>query len=204
MLFIKNKYTRLYYLIVERAKSRTIFGYTETHHIIPKSLGGRDSKDNLVILTAKEHYICHRLLTKMTEGCNRSKMWNALNLMIRAHRDYQKRYVPNGRVYQTVKEELSKINSKRFSGKNNPMYGKEITYQHRARLKAARAKRVYTEEHKRAISLGLLGRVHSDNTRESIREAHKYRKRFTCEHCGKDNLLEMHYKRWHSINCKHR
>ena len=204
MIFINNKYTRLYYTIVERAKSRQLDCYSEKHHIIPKSLGGSNAPNNLVALTAKEHYICHRLLTKMTTGRDRSKMWNALNLMIKAHRDYQQRYVPSGRIYQTLKEELSKARSIMFAGKNNPMYGKKFTKEHKDKLKSARAKRVYTNEHKRAISEGQKGKVHSDETKRRMVKAHKTRKRFTCKHCGKSNLLEMHLKRWHNDNCKHR
>ena len=37
----------------------------EEHHIIPRCLGGSDDKSNLVKLTAKEHFICHLLLTKI-------------------------------------------------------------------------------------------------------------------------------------------
>ena len=62
MIFIDNKYTRIYFNIVNNAKSRTNYtGYVEKHHIIPKSLGGTNKKSNLVELTAKEHYLCHRL-----------------------------------------------------------------------------------------------------------------------------------------------
>ena len=53
MIFIENKYTRYYYSIIDRAKNRSITGYTENHHIIPKSLGGTNQKHNLVKLTAK-------------------------------------------------------------------------------------------------------------------------------------------------------
>ena len=38
------------------------FKYYENHHILPKCLGGLDYKENLVLLTFKEHYICHKLL----------------------------------------------------------------------------------------------------------------------------------------------
>ena len=64
MIFIDNKYTRVYYSIIDRAKTRSISSYTEKHHIIPRSLGGTDAKENLVPLTAREHFICHLLLTK--------------------------------------------------------------------------------------------------------------------------------------------
>lgn len=46
-----------------RTKSNDV--YYERHHILPKSLGGSDRKSNLVLLTAKEHYICHLLLVKI-------------------------------------------------------------------------------------------------------------------------------------------
>ena len=66
-------------MIIDRAKSRTLLAneYYEKHHIIPKSLGGTNEKENLVSLTAREHFICHLLLLKITEGKNYYKMVNA-------------------------------------------------------------------------------------------------------------------------------
>ena len=45
--------------LVERAKKRKLIGYVERHHIIPRSLG---EKENIVELTAREHFIAHLLL----------------------------------------------------------------------------------------------------------------------------------------------
>ena len=42
-----NKYNRWYNTITERARDRVLNGYTERHHIIPKSLNGTDDKNNL-------------------------------------------------------------------------------------------------------------------------------------------------------------
>lgn len=39
-------------------------GY-EIHHIVPKTLGGGNEEENLVKFTYREHYIAHRLLTKI-------------------------------------------------------------------------------------------------------------------------------------------
>ena len=66
-MFLENKYTKCYYKIIDRALSREIDSkkYYEKHHIVPKSLGGDNSKSNLVYLSAKEHFVCHLLLTKM-------------------------------------------------------------------------------------------------------------------------------------------
>ena len=60
-----NKYFNWYESIIERAKDREIEGYKERHHIIPKCMGGDDSKGNLVCLTPEEHYVCHQILIKM-------------------------------------------------------------------------------------------------------------------------------------------
>ena len=69
-----NKYKKWYTSIVSNAKLRTINGYKERHHIIPVSLGGSDNKENLVDLTAREHFICHWLLVKIYSGEAKSKM----------------------------------------------------------------------------------------------------------------------------------
>jgi hypothetical protein len=64
-MFKHNKYTKTYFAIIDRAKQRSISGYVEVHHIVPKCLGGTDEAENTVRLTAREHFICHLLLTKM-------------------------------------------------------------------------------------------------------------------------------------------
>ena len=46
-------------------RRKTVKGYYESHHVVPKCLGGWESRDNLVRLTAAEHYIAHLLLMKM-------------------------------------------------------------------------------------------------------------------------------------------
>ena len=59
-------YTKIYNNIIERAKLRQITNpltqYKEIHHIVPKSVGGSNNKSNLVELTLKEHFLCHKLL----------------------------------------------------------------------------------------------------------------------------------------------
>ena len=55
-----------YQKLIERANNRLLTGvYIEKHHIIPKCMGGSDSDDNLVKLTAEEHFVAHQLLVKI-------------------------------------------------------------------------------------------------------------------------------------------
>ena len=58
-------YQRIYNQIIERAQNRKLEGYKEKHHIIPKCIGGNDDKSNLVNLTAREHFLCHKLLCEI-------------------------------------------------------------------------------------------------------------------------------------------
>lgn len=62
--------------LLNRRKSKE--QYFEIHHILPTSLGGTNDKSNLVLLTAREHFIAHLLLTKFKTGKDRSKMIYAL------------------------------------------------------------------------------------------------------------------------------
>jgi len=57
-------YRRHYDKLIEKGKSRVLgeATYVEKHHIIPKSEGGADTEDNLVALTAREHFVAHWLL----------------------------------------------------------------------------------------------------------------------------------------------
>jgi 5-methylcytosine-specific restriction endonuclease McrA len=104
-MYLQNKYTRWYFNIINNAKLRILDDYIERHHIIPKSLGGANTKDNLVCLTAREHFICHWLLTKMTEGQNKMKMCMALVMMRASHKKHQRYNTPlTSRVYAQIKE----------------------------------------------------------------------------------------------------
>ena len=67
-MYLQNKYSCYYYSIINKAKSRAtskreakkILGYVEKHHIIPKVLGGTNDEDNIVFLTAREHFVTNQ------------------------------------------------------------------------------------------------------------------------------------------------
>jgi hypothetical protein len=128
-MFIKNKYTKIYHNIVTRASSRKLSEYAESHHIIPKSLGGDDSVTNIVALTAREHFICHLLLTKMVEGTDKSKMYQAAWMMASCFGKNQERYKINNRLYEKLKIQMSVIK------KSMTTWNKGITPKEETRLK---------------------------------------------------------------------
>lgn len=99
-------YHKLYDNIVIKAKQSNRNkeeGVYEQHHIKPKSLFPDLSKDpdNLVLLTPREHYICHWLLTKIHPG----KAMNYAFLVMCNQAAYQSErdYKISSRVYDRLK-----------------------------------------------------------------------------------------------------
>jgi hypothetical protein len=134
-MFLENKYYRWYMSIVTSNKIR--IGAIETHHIIPKSMGGSNAKTNLVKLSPREHYICHLLLTKCVDKKFRVKMVKACYLMGKS-RNITSRSFERLKLdfYESCKgpknwskeglEKLSKLGSTKI-GTANPFYGKSHT-----------------------------------------------------------------------------
>lgn len=58
-------YRKIYNDLIDRARNRILNDYTESHHIIPRCMGGPDDNKNLIELTAEEHYLAHLLLVKI-------------------------------------------------------------------------------------------------------------------------------------------
>jgi hypothetical protein len=77
--------------------------YYEKHHIIPRSLGGSNKKENLVLLTAKEHFICHLLLTKMCINTNDTKLMVLSFFMMRTISPQQERVKITSSLFQNLK-----------------------------------------------------------------------------------------------------
>lgn len=72
--------------------------YYESHHILPKCLNGSNKKDNLVLLTAKEHFIAHKLLLEIYP--NNRNIFDAYFLMV--HMNKQK-YNISGREFEKAR-----------------------------------------------------------------------------------------------------
>lgn len=206
-MYLSNKYSRYYNKIIERAKHRpTPNGYTEKHHIIPKSLGGNNRSENIVILTAREHFICHRLLTKFTTGKSLIKMKRAAWRMTVRGRNFQYRYRPNSRTYDVLRKEFGSL---RKGIKSSEETNRKISEANSG--KPAWNKGIpRTIEERKNISLGRknkpnghIGLKRTAETREKLSLAAKNRERKTCPHCN-ITCTPSNYTRWHDKNCKHK
>jgi hypothetical protein len=128
-MYLQNKFSYYYYNIINKAKSRDLPKeiYTEKHHIIPKSLGGDNSDSNIVKLTAREHFICHLLLTKMVTGKSKRSMtfavWSMTNL---DHSTSQGRYKITSHRYAILKKQVSEASSNLHKGKKVSQKTKDL------------------------------------------------------------------------------
>lgn len=179
-----NKYTSWYYKIINQAKSKnrikTKNNYYEKHHILPKCWWPQYSKEkwNLVYLTAKEHWICHQLLTKMTIGKLKGKMITALAGMIRNSKN-QNRYIPCARIYNLVRKNAAAAHSER-------MKGRTLSDELKDKMSKERKGKPKSNTHKEAIAKSLVGHQVSREVREKISAAQKGRKH-TAEHRAKNS-----------------
>lgn len=156
-MFLKNKYTSLYFKLIESATNNTkeLNDGNQTHHIIPRCMGGTDAPDNLVVLTYKQHRVAHRLLIKMTEGQNQIKLSYAYSWFKRSAGTYR-----TGKDNNFASPEIIEIVRERMI-KNNPM--KQPHQRERMRQTNHRNKAIVTPDGKfisRAAALRHHGFKH--------------------------------------------
>lgn len=127
-------YQKVYDTIVERAKSRNLQGYKERHHIVPICMHGTDDPENIVELTAKEHFLCHKLLVFIYPS--NIGLWHAYNIMSVNGRGQKRNVRLTAREYQEIKQALLPSMRKRalnmVSKRDMSNWG-EIQKQHRAK-----------------------------------------------------------------------
>jgi hypothetical protein len=101
--FVENKYTKIYLQLIEKRRNVIVTDeYSEIHHIIPKSLGGSNKSSNLVKLTAREHFIAHMLLIRITQDKQQTKMRFAIfRMMSNTHNKLKN----NSRYYEIARKE---------------------------------------------------------------------------------------------------
>lgn len=213
MIFINNKYTKVYYSIINSAKIKSYTGYTENHHIVPKSLGGTNDKNNLVRLSAREHFICHKLLMKMVTGNARYKMIEAFSYF---SNNSKRKLIFNSRQIEEIRSANAEASSKRNKG--NEFY--KFRNPANENLKKLRAKNAanskwinngveekFTPEYEYLVkyenfSYGRLPEI--KNKLAGPRGPLKVKRiinKIECIHCG---IMSdpRNFHRWHGENCK--
>lgn len=158
--------------------------YHERHHILPKSCGGTNDKDNLIDLFAREHFIAHQLLAE--ENPDNENLIYAYVAMSFASNKHKERYRLTPEEYENVRITFSNMLKKKYENKeNHPSYGTHISEERKRIIGNANrgnkycVGRVISEETRKKI--GNANRNPSEETRRKMSESRKGR------HTGSDN-----------------
>lgn len=107
-------------IIENRIKNTKI--YYEKHHIIPKHMGGDNSKNNLVLLTFREHVLAHYLLWRIYKKAGDKLMW-----LIRSKQTEEAQRLRSKLATESLRK--SGMNKTRWIGNKNPMKNPEKVQQ---------------------------------------------------------------------------
>lgn len=163
----------------------------EEHHILPKSIRGKDNEENLVYLTPKEHFIAHKLLVVIYPG--NDKIIRALFSMSVMKRD-DRDYIVTAREYQRTKDEFVLT----MLGPGNPMYGKvpwnkdkpwpeetkQLMREARIGKPSPMKDKHLSESAKEKLRIVNTGKIRKEESKAKQKETNSKIPIETCEHCG--------------------
>lgn len=188
-------YYNLYNQLISKATARnSVQGYSELHHILPRAYGGTDTKDNLVRLTAREHFIAHLLLAKMYGG----KMVRAAFLM-----SGKKTYT--NRTFSKLKEQFLILKKETTPWNKGKPVG-PCTKERKELLSRMWKGKPKSKTHCENISKGKLGHTagmtgkrHSDETKKKMSDSMKgergpQQRVNSCPKCHTANVSYRHIK----------
>jgi len=153
--------------------------YYESHHILPKCLGGNNLKQNKILLTAREHYICHKLLTYIYKG-NR-KIVCAFHLMTFMNK---KKYILTSREYAYARE-LMQLTP--MSEETKQKYKKPQTEETKEKIRNSLKGIKFTQDRIENIKKGTINAMNRLDVKEHI----------------KNNRLDVHGNKNPFFNKKH-
>jgi hypothetical protein len=152
VMHAQMNHQKIYNNIISNAKSQNRmrfkkndpkYVYYEDHHIVAKCLGGSNDRFNRILLTAREHYVCHKLLTYIYKG-NRKITLAFHRMTFDKHgrdkissRDYV--YARELLSNTPISEETRKKRSKSMIGKN--VGRKHTTQQNKKKSERMKGKR---------------------------------------------------------------
>ena len=147
---LENRVKKTYYA---RKKENFISIYYEKHHIIPRCLGGNENQENKVLLTAKEHFVCHKLLTYIYKGNRKiacAFYYMTFNKRMNKHIKSAKDYAYARELISLIpkSEESKQKQSKSMKGHIPWNKGKKNVYNDDAIKIMSEKRKKYIEEHK--------------------------------------------------------
>lgn len=178
---ISIHYVRRYVKFI--ASCTTGEGYTERHHILPRSMfpqfkNFRSHPWNKVNLTGRQHFIAHWILARAFGG----NMWQAFHAMAYLHcDDNQRAFKVSSKTFEEIKVAMSDI-----------MRTRVVSDETREKMRANNIGRKASEETKRAMSEARKGRIVTPETRAKIGLANSVKSPETIEKLRKASTGRTH------------
>jgi DNA-binding CsgD family transcriptional regulator len=160
-------YKRHYDKLIETRIDRKWQIGLEIHHMVPKSMGGSNNKENLVNLTPREHFLAHWLLWKIHRN---RQMSMAFFSMCQYRKGERKNFKISSRSYEEAR--LSRI----ITG---------ISEETKEKMSKAKKGKIYSLKTREKMSLAKIGKEPwnkgligiSDATRNIMSEKAKKRRK---------------------------
>jgi hypothetical protein len=167
-----------YVRLINAAKKLQPVGRSEVHHIVPRSMGGSNAKDNLVRLSTRVHFVAHWMLWKAYKN---PKMANAFWTMSCCNGERI-----NSKTYSIVRavaaEEIAKAKTgtttsdKQKAAVKKAMTGKVFSEETRKKISLAKKWKTHSAEHVAKLTALKIGRKASTETRMKMSLAKKGKK----------------------------
>jgi len=158
-------YQKVYNQIIERGRVREVIspidGYKEKHHIVPRCLNGKDTKENIVELTGREHFICHWLLHRLYPD-SRKLAYAFYAMTCFSNNSYQHRYTPSSRAISEAKEAASKSK-------------KGVSYEEKLGTERASILKAYQSKSRKGRKPWNKGQKATDTARKNMSTAQRNR-----------------------------
>lgn len=195
-------YTLHYERLIERARIRILDSYTETHHIIPRCIGGTNDLENLVELTPEEHFLAHQLLVKMHPLLPELVM--AVRYMCYGNIKNGER--TNNKMFGWLRRKHAETMREINTGRKQSLETIEKRFAHRR----GKPGKPLTEEsiRKRTETRKLKGsgKIRAPRNEESRIRASQLnlsKPYVKCPHCNMESRNANNMKRYHFDKCKH-
>lgn len=155
-----NRYTRF----IGSLRGQSVDGYAEVHHIVPRSLGGSNDADNLIRLTARQHFIAHWMLARAIGGSAARAFFMMSN--------FGKYGQVNSTTYAIARQEYAEQVSQQLKQYPNvPLF----TESHREKLRQAKLGRSLREDTKQKLRVAMLGQKRGPEFSAKVSEAKRGR-----------------------------
>lgn len=176
-------YQKHYTLLINSRKKLTRKkgdgNYYESHHIIMKSMGGTDDQENLILLTAREHFLAHWLLWRIHRN-------NSTAISFHRMCTHEKIRIKSGRIYQEAREananamkslwEDPDTREKLSIANGNKNRGRKHTEQSRKNMSDAHKGFKPKRESIEKARISNTGKKRTEDLKRKMSELHKGRK----------------------------